>query len=482
MAASNRFSIDLLLSHGYVLADDPHEREIMMPYPSLGILYLSSYLKERGFGVEIHDSTFSTLAGFRQHLESCRPRVVGLSCNLLTRGNILRMVGWSREAGATVVLGGPEAGPNADEYLARGAHVVVPGEGEQTLEELVQHFKLRGHDDLHQIRGIVFASADGRIHSTPPRPLIKPLSSLPWPDRGGVDFERYLATWKKHHGYSSASLITARGCPFTCAWCSHGVYGRSHRRRSVGEVADEVSWLADRHAPDRLWYADDVFTHHRPWTLRYAEEMGRRGIRLPFECISRADRVNGGIADALAGMGCFRLWIGSESGSQKVLDAMERLTTVEDVQAKTAMLQARGIKVGMFIMLGYEGEDESDLAATVEHLKVANPDLFLTTVAYPIRGTTYYDRVQRRIVSGRPWENRIDRELGISGRRSQAYYHHVTRWMVNEVNLHQNRSSGIAGLVARSRMRLAATRGRLGMALTRRTTETARGKGSENPE
>ena len=105
MSEAGRFSIDLLLSHGYVLADDPHEREIMMPYPSLGILYLSSYLKERGFGVEIHDSTFSTLAGFRQHLESCRPRVVGLSCNLLTRGNILRMVGWSREAGATVVLG-----------------------------------------------------------------------------------------------------------------------------------------------------------------------------------------------------------------------------------------------------------------------------------------------------------------------------------------------------------------------------------------
>jgi radical SAM superfamily enzyme YgiQ (UPF0313 family) len=242
----------------------------------------------------------------------------------------------------------------------------------------------------------------------------------------------------------------------------------------VVDVADEVEWLAEHYGPDRLWYADDVFTHHRPWTLEYARELRRRALRIPFECISRADRINEEIADALAEMGCFRLWIGSESGSQRVLDAMDRLTTVEDVRAKTAMLQARGIKVGMFIMLGYDGEEESDLVATVEHLKQSSPDLFLTTVAYPIPGTTYHWRLKERIGSDQAWQDRTDRDLRISSSHRADYYEHVTRWMVNEVNLHRSRVSGTAGFIARSRMRFAAARGRLGMALTRRKIDDVR--------
>jgi radical SAM superfamily enzyme YgiQ (UPF0313 family) len=481
MAADVRFGCDLLLSHGYVLADDPHEREIMMPYPPLGVLYLSSFLRSRGLAVELHDPTFASLAAFREHLEACRPRVVGLSCNLLTRSSILEMVRWSREAGAAVVLGGPEAGPNAPNYLARGADVVVPGEGEHTLEELVRHIRHRGLDDLHRVRGIVF-DAGGELCRTAPRPLISPLSDLPWPDREGVDLDRYLDAWRRHHGHSSTSLITARGCPFTCAWCSHGVFGRTHRRRTVEDVADEVAWLAARYAPDQLWYADDVFTHHRPWILRYAAELRRRGLRLPFECISRADRINEEVADALADMGCFRLWIGSESGSQRILDVMERLTSAEEVRAKTAMLQQRGIAVGIFIMLGYEDEDESDLEATVEHLKQAGPDLFLTTVAYPIRGTAYHERVAPRIVAERPWEARTDRDLVISGRRSRRYYEHATRWMVNEVNLHRARNSGEAGPLRKARMRLAAARSRLGMRLTRHQRDGDSARQRDRPE
>jgi radical SAM superfamily enzyme YgiQ (UPF0313 family) len=284
--------------------------------------------------------------------------------------------------------------------------------------------------------------------------------------------ERYLEVWRSHHGAASVSLITSRGCPYTCTWCSHGVFGRSHRRREVAEVADEVEHIVKRYRPERLWYADDVFTLNRRWTGAYAAELRRRGIRIPFECISRADRINHEVADALADMGCFRLWIGSESGSQRVLDAMRRLATVEDIQAKTALLRERGIQVGMFMMLGYDGEEESDLVATVEHLKSAAPDIFLTTVAYPIRGTEYWDRVADRIRSDRPWGERTDRDLRIAGRRSRAYYEHATRWMVNEVNLVLEWRRGSRNLPRLARMLLASQRARLGMRLTRRRRET----------
>jgi len=463
---------DILLSHGYCLAEDEHEREIMMPYPPLGLLYLSSHLKRRGFAVEVYDTTFGSLDGFAGVLERGRPAVVGLSCNLMTKSTILVMIGMAKRAGAWVVVGGPEPAPNAEDYLRNGADVVVIGEGELTLEELLRRLPDRGAGELDAVRGIAFLDARNRVRTTPPRPQLRPLSAQPWPDREAIDMDRYLEAWRSHHGVGSVSLITSRGCPFTCTWCSHGVFGQTHRRREVAEVADEVEAILERYRPERLWYADDVFTLNRPWTVAYAAELGRRGIRVPFECISRADRINEEVADALAGMGCFRLWIGSESGSQRVLDAMQRRATVEDIRAKTAMLQARGIQVGMFMMLGFDGEDEGDLAASVDHLKRSAPDIFLTTVAYPIRGTAYYEQVRDRIRSDRPWASRTDRDLRIAGRRSRRYYDHATRWMVNEVNLDRALRAGSRNWLHLGRLFLAARRGRLGMWLSRHERET----------
>jgi radical SAM superfamily enzyme YgiQ (UPF0313 family) len=227
-------------------------------------------------------------------------------------------------------------------------------------------------------------------------------------------------------------------------------------------------------------------TLNRPWIHAYAAELERRGLRLPFECISRADRIDEAIAATLASMGCARLWIGSESGSQRILDRMQRRTEVADVQAKTAMLQARGIEVGMFIMLGYEGEELADLEATVDHLKASMPDVFLTTVAYPIRGTVYYDEVAPRIRAERQWDQRTDRDLKIAGRRSARFYRHATRWMVHEVAYHRAVTSPERSVLRIGRHWLAAKAGRAGMWLTSsereevsRTAPSGRGWGHQ---
>ena len=468
---------DVLLSHGYCLAEDPHEREVMMPYPPLGLLYITSHLKAQGFNVLVHDLTFSSLKDFHRRLTECRPKVLGLYGTLLTRPTLLQMITMGREAGARVVLGGPEPAPHAEEYLARGADIIVSGEGEETLEELLRHLPDHGLEGVENIQGIIFKDPSGAIIRTPPRPQIRDLDHQPLPARGEIHLERYLETWRKHHGHSSVSLITSRGCPYTCTWCSHAVFGRSHRRRSPEAVADEVAHIVATYNPDRLWYADDVFTLNRPWVVRYAAELERRKLHIPFECISRADRLTEEVINALASMGCRRLWIGSESGSQTILDAMKRLTQVEDVQTKSAMLKAHGIEVGMFIMLGFEGETEKDLEATVEHLKNCDPDIFLTTVAYPITGTEYHAQIVDHIHAVQPWEARTDRDLIVEGRRSARYYHWATRWMVNEVKLHQLRKAEGASPLRLARHRLAAWRGRLGMYLTRYRRDPAPGRG-----
>lgn len=467
--------MDILLSHGYFIAEDEHEKQIMKPYPTLGLLYVSSYLKERGFDVALFDSTFEDVASFSTYVHRVKPGVVGLYCNLMTKQNVLRMMAICRQVGATVILGGPEPISYAAEYLRAGAHIVVAGEGELTLEALLKHLAKYGLCRLLEIEGIAFLDDDGRTVHTPPRAQIADLDAQPWPDREAIPMQRYLDTWREHHGLSSVSLITARGCPYTCTWCSHTVFGHSHRRRSPVDVAREVAWIKEVYNPDQLWYADDVFTIAHRWFLEFAGELRRRDLRIPFECISRADRLDEYIVDTLADMGCYRLWIGSESGSQRILDAMKRKADVEDVQAKTRLLQERGIEVGMFIMLGYEGEEVPDLRATVEHLKKAAPDVFLTTVAYPIKGTPYYERVQDRVVAPGPWEERTDRDLTINGRHSARFYDHATRWMVNEVNLHKARRNGEAGLLKMAKMALNVGRGRLGMRLTRHQRESVAG-------
>jgi radical SAM superfamily enzyme YgiQ (UPF0313 family) len=258
------------------------------------------------------------------------------------------------------------------------------------------------------------------------------------------------------------SLLTARGCPYTCRWCSRSVFGETHRRRSAPNVADEVDRIVERYRPEMLWFVDDVFTIHHGFVHALAAEMERRGRRVPFECISRADRIDEGAADALARLGCFRLWIGSESGSQRILDAMDRRVSVPQVQHATRLLQRRGIQVGMFIMLGYPGEDESDLEATVAHLKKAAPDVFLTTVAYPIKGTPYHEEVEGRLVAGRGWAGGTDRDLDVAGRRTAAYYGFARRWMVGEVDRDRHWRAGRYVRAARSAVHAGV--GRLGMA------------------
>src|SRR5262249_34182139 len=159
----------------------------------------------------------------------------------------------------------------------------------------------------------------------------------------------------------------------------------------------------------------------------YTGEMRRRRLRIPFECISRADRLNSEVVDLLAELGCFRVWIGSESGSQRILDAMDRGVTVGQVQAAVSTCKSRGIQTGMFLMWGYEGEELEDIAATIEHVKRCDPDIFFTTVAYPIKGTPYYQRVSDSLVQLKPWAETSDREITLRDRRPAQFYEFADR-------------------------------------------------------
>jgi anaerobic magnesium-protoporphyrin IX monomethyl ester cyclase len=434
---------DLLLTHGYFLYDDPKELKIMKPYVPLGILYICSHLRNKGFDVEVFDSTFSSLKELTRYLQTQAPSILGVYANLMTRSRVIEIVRIAHDAGWKTIVGGPEPGAYVREYLESGADVVVLGEGEITMEELLPALQQNAESALAKVNGIAFLGEEGQVRQTRPRIQIPDLDSQPWPARDAIDVMRYVRTWRDAHGQGSLSFITARGCPYRCKWCSHQVFGTTHRRRKPSAVVDEVEWLLSTYHPDMVWIADDVFTIHHGWLRQYSAEMRRRGLRVPFECISRADRLNDEVVDLLAELGCFRVWIGSESGSQRILDSMGRGVTVEQVQSAISACKTRKIQTGMFLMWGYEGEQIQDIEATIDHVKRSDPDIFFTTIAYPIKGTPYYNSVVDSLVQLKPWAETSDREIVMAGRRPTRFYEYADRLLRDEVELARSARSSV---------------------------------------
>jgi radical SAM superfamily enzyme YgiQ (UPF0313 family) len=424
---------DVLLTHGYFLFEDEKEMQIMRPYPTLGLLYISAYLRREGFDVEIFDSTFAERQQLLDRLAQGRG-VIGIYTNLMTRRPVLDIVAAAKRHGWTVVLGGPESANYPREYLASGADVIVAGEGETTMAELLLALGVRGPHNLHGVTGTVFRDDKGEVVINPERTKIADLDSIPWPDRGRIDQARYVDVWREKHGMGSVNLITARGCPYKCNWCSHAVFGYTHRRRSYLDSAAELEHIMDVYRPDQVWYADDVFTISHPWLFGYANELKRRNLRVPFETISRADRMmKDEVLQTLADMGCYRIWIGSESGSQRILDGMERGVKVDQVLWATRAAKRYGIQVGMFLMWGYPGEEIDDIAATVDLVRKCQPDIHLTTIAYPIKNTGFFRNAGDLVVSDKHWSEATDRDYRIKGQHSRAYYKHADSWLNNEV-------------------------------------------------
>ncbi len=458
--------MDILLTHGYYLSGDPAEQRIMRPYVPLGILAIAAYLGREGLSTEVFDSTFESPAGFVQFLGKHRPPVVGIYVTMMTRSSALAMIQASRDSGAFVIVGGPEPPAYAAEFLAHGADAVVIGEAELTVAGLLR-LPDRTPERLRTVAGIAFRDGSGNVVTTPPRPHIADVDTLPFPDRARAPIGRYMDAWRERHGTTSLSLISMRGCPYSCKWCSHAVYGESHRRRSPRLVVDEILSLRDAYAPDAFWFADDVFTISHRWMLGFEKELLARGGPVRFECTTRADRLNEEIVRALKSSGCTRLWIGSESGSQRILDAMSRGVRVEQAQAMTRLARSAGIEVGMFIMLGYPGETRRDVEETVRHLKKARPDYVLTTVAYPIRGTRLYEESARDLILPElPFAEWNDRMIGIAGRYSKRFYWYANRRVVNEAAWTRHGGSGSAGIGGAARSFLKAKAAQVGMYLT----------------
>ena len=462
----------ILLTHGYFLHEDPKEQEIMRPYPPLGILYVSAFLERNGIENEVFDTTFSEKAKLKAYLLEHRPPYLAMYVNLMTKLNVLEIIKWIKTQPALsdmkIILGGPDVRYNADNLLGTGADFLVIGEGEESALELVQHLESHPNQPPSEITGIGWKNSRGETVINPERTKVRNLNDLPFPNRKKIDLHKYLSTWKTYHGQSALSISTMRGCPYTCKWCSRGVYGLSYRRRSPESVIAELKEVMTTYQPDTLWFVDDVFTISHKWLRAFCDALKESGLKISYECISRADRMNEEVIQMLKESGCFRVWIGAESGSQKIIDLMDRRVDVDKVRDMIRLSRQYGIQAGTFIMLGYPGETEEDINETIHHLKVSNPDHFTITVAYPIKGTELFQEIEPLRLDSNSWSESTDRDIDFTRTYPRRYYDYAVRRVTNEVWYHQKVLNNELYTLPALRMKARSVAAKMGMWWERR--------------
>ncbi|HXT38003.1 MAG TPA: radical SAM protein [Chloroflexota bacterium] len=415
---------DILFTNAYHISNDHHEQITMRPYPALGPLYVAAYLRQHGYEVAFFDSVFQT--NEEALLETVRvsaPRFVGVSALVIGRATAREQIRALKAMGCMVIAGGPDPSIVPETYLREfGADYVVMGEGEYTTRELLDSLSGRGTIPVEEVRGIAFLK-EGRLTITRAREKIQDLDGLPWPARDLMDFTPYLAAWRSRHGYSSVHLLTSRGCPFRCNWCSKGVYGKTFRARDPKDVAREMRWLRETYQPERLWVADDLLGVKRSWVTAWRKAVLAEDAAMPFECLSRADLLTPQMLAELKEIGCFRVYFGAESGSQRVLDAMQKDTKVDEIRAAAAMLKAAGIERGFFMMLGYPPEDIGDIRLTERMLMEIVPEMVGFSVAYPLEGTGFYEKVKAQIpVQAQQWRSGNENRVLFNAAYSTRFY------------------------------------------------------------
>lgn len=444
----------VLLGHSYFLRYDAKQLEKMKPYPPLGTLLTAAVFRERGFEVTFFDSMLSSgVEEFVQLVEEARPPVVCIfednfnfltkMCTVRMREASHRMIRAAREVGARVVVNGSDATDRPELYLAAGAHAVILGEVEGTACELLEAWRADPEASLDGIAGLALpADATGgdgaeaageKLRKTGARPPIEDVDALPLPAWDLVDVERYRKAWEEAHGRLSWNVVTSRGCPYGCNWCAKPVFGRRYSQRSPASVAEEMARLQETVDPDHVWFADDIFGLTAGWIEEFADEVALRDAAIPFMMQTRVNLVTPAAAAALASAGCEEVWMGVESGSQEILDAMDKGSRISQARAATRNLRAEGIRACWFIQLGYLGEEWEDILRTRDLIRDERPDDIGVSVSYPLPGTEFFEMVRDQLGAKRNWTDSDELAMMFQGTYETPFYRKVRDLLHAEV-------------------------------------------------
>jgi anaerobic magnesium-protoporphyrin IX monomethyl ester cyclase len=439
--------LSILVCHSYFLHFDRKQQERGKPYPPLATLQVAALLRSAGHEVSLFDAMLAEdFTRFERQLDVLKPQLVLLyedNYNFLSKMCLGRMrkaacemLGLARRRGTRIIVGGSDASDAPEKYLAAGADAVLHGEALGALMALID--RLNGNDalDPHTLADglpdVSIAAAAGTLRH-------KGAAKLPEPNLGVqpawdlVDIEKYRRVWRRAHGYFSLNMAASRGCSFRCNWCAKPIWGNQYLQRPARDIAAEMIHLRRHYRPDHIWFADDIFGFRVDWVNEFAAALTEGGGGVPFTIQLRADLVSPRMTEALRAAGCREVWIGAESGSQKILDAMNKGTNVADIGAARRLLGDAGLRVGYFLQLGYLGEELDDILATRRLVEETRPDEVGVSVSYPLPGTKFYEAVKSQLGAKTHWNESNDLEMMFAGTYHSDFYRVVRNLLHDQV-------------------------------------------------
>ncbi|MFK8046754.1 MAG: radical SAM protein [Crocinitomicaceae bacterium] len=427
----------VLFTHSYFLNFDQKQLELSKPYPPLGTITAASYMRENDFDVDLFDTYFCHNPNeIEQKLNKTKPQVLVIyddGFNYLTKMCLTRM----REAafsmaklanskGIRVIVASSDSTDHYQEYLENGSDYIVLGEGEESLLEVLN--SLKKEIEPKDINGIAYLQ-DGTAVKTAKRPIMTDLDKLPIAGWDLIDIKPYQKAWKQH-GYFSINLATTRGCPYKCNWCAKPIYGNRYNSRSPEHVAKELQLMQSLFSFDHIWFGDDIFGLKPSWVQEYNSVLKKYNIKVPYKIQSRADLLlKDDTIDNLVESGCDEVWIGAESGSQKILDAMDKGTSLEQIETCTKLMQKKGLKPCFFLQFGYLSEDWKDIKHTLNMLFKLMPHDIGVSVSYPLPGTKFYDTVKSQLAEKKNWTDSDELLLMYKSTFSPKFYKVLHRFI-----------------------------------------------------
>ena len=436
----------ILFSHSYFLRFDPKQWEAGLPYPPLGTLYAAAILRQHGHQVALHDVMFAKEPEeIIPVVEKFKPDILVLyddGFNYLTkmcltnmREAAFKMSKMAKERGCAVIVSSSDSTDHYERYIEEGADFIIIGEAEITLLELVNALQ-ENEKDYSSIAGLAMRQKD-YIIKTNKRLVLKDLDSLPFPAWDLVDINHYRESWISHAGYFSVNMGTTRGCPFKCNWCAKPIYGNRYNARSPQNVVNELKMLKEKFQFDHVWFCDDIFGLKPGWVHEFADLVEQENFKFKFKIQARADLLlqENYIRD-LARAGCDNIWMGAESGSQKILDAMDKGTTVEQIEESTKLIRKYGMKPSFFIQFGYLGETREDIRKTVRMINRLLPYEIGISVSYPLPGTIFYEKVKNDLKVKTNWTDSDELALMFRNTYGPAFYKQLYRYVHRSYRMH----------------------------------------------
>ncbi|MES2747897.1 MAG: radical SAM protein [Bacteroidota bacterium] len=441
---------DILFSHSYYYKLDPKQWKNKMPFPPLGTLYAASLMRKNGYDVDLFDTNLlDNPKKIDAVLEIQKPNYLVIyddGFNYLTkmcltnmREACFEMIAFGKKHNCSIIVCSSDATDHYKDYLNKGADYCIQGEGEITLLELIN--SLEKNQSVETISGIVYRKENETIVNSK-RAVLQNLDELPLPAWDLVNMKSYKDIWQESKNEFTLNIATTRGCPYKCNWCAKPIYGNRYNAHSPEYIVAEIAYLQEHFGVKRFWMCDDIFGLKPNWVQEFNRELDKKQLQISYFIQSRVDLLlKEDTIDALGKSGLEEVWVGAESASQKILDAMDKGTKVEEIYEATKLLKAKNIKVAFFLQFGYLSETKKDIQKTIAMVNELQPDNIGISISYPLPGTLFYEKVKDDLKLKANWTDSDDFEMMFKGTYNSDFYRKLQRFVHKEFRKNQGKAN-----------------------------------------